>query len=304
MMDTPDTLQSQSPSVYVAAIDPGTTNIAWWVGECNLKEAKVRTMEMVRGCEDTSSATASAPAAMAKANTSSSKTCKPKSKEPVYAISARAAMLAADACISNGVKLAVVETAPQWNTPARISAATVYGVLRGRGVPAVFSGPNTKSKAMQYFADRMGVKLQQVPEELSRKVKGEAEKIRRINKYNSKIVVEALVERSTDVKGKEALERCKPKTDDVSDAMLLACGGLIRTTEEQEKSSAKLERLNKRIEKKRLSEEKKAQKQPPAKKKARTIPSASSVKSKMEPADDSDTSSCFSYSSSSSSSSS
>jgi hypothetical protein len=212
-------MTEEGGSVCVAAMDPGTTNIGTWIGVCDPKKGTVRTISMIRGG----------------ANKDDDTRTKKSKKQPVYAISAQAALDAADACMANKVVSSVVETAPQWNMAARISAATIYGVFRGRGVPVQFSSSVTKARAMQAFAKRWDVKLAGIPETLDRKKKGDAEKIRRINKQNAKTVAKAVIAASGDGEGARVLELYKDKQDDVCDAMLLACGPLFEPEKKKRK---------------------------------------------------------------------
>lgn len=218
--------------VCVAAMDPGTTNIATWIGVCDPAQGTVRTISMTRRGEQDFTTEGARGTHSAK-DASHDKTkkekckCKHKGKMPVYAISAEAALQSAQACLENKVTSVVVETAPQWNMAARISAATIYGVFRGRGLPVQFSSSVTKARAMRGLADKWHVTLTPVPDTLDRKNKGDAEKIRRINKQNSKAVAKAAIEASKDEEGLRVLELYRDKQDDVCDAMLLACGPLF-----------------------------------------------------------------------------
>jgi hypothetical protein len=194
--------------ISVAALDPGIKNIGGWIGTLDLERCEVKTLYGMRGDD-----------------TSDSK----KHKRPVYEISADVAlkMIGMMMELETQPDQVIVETAQQWNVPARISAAAIYGTLTGSGIPARFSSGSTKASAMAYFAERLGLDLERVPEGTDRKDKKQAEVARRINKRNSVMVVTALMEHSHDELGRALLEKFKDKKDDVADAVLLACGGVI-----------------------------------------------------------------------------
>lgn len=195
----------------VSAVDPGTTNFAAWVGKFDEEAGRVSTLYMMHGM----------PADQTEG--------KPKKKKKaVYEITADCAELVADMCERSKVEHIIVETAAQWNTPARISAAAAYGVFRGRKLPVSFSGSNTKSKAMLMFAEKLGItdQLETVPEEWNRKDKTVASKIRLMNKRNAVKVVDALLRKSEDAAGLSTFELGSQKHD-MADALLLACGGVM-----------------------------------------------------------------------------
>jgi hypothetical protein len=216
-------------SITIAAVDPGTVNIAAWVGTFEQQAGKVHTINMMHGVPlDVEN----------KDNTTQSDT-KPKSKakpkkKAVYALTADCAEYVADICQKNDVKNIVVETAPQWNIAARISAAAAYGVFRGRKLPVGFSGPTTKTKAMMAFAEQMGItdQLEKIPEEWDRMDKKTSAKVRLINKRNSQRVVEALLNFSNDAEGIKAFHASEKK-DDMADAVLLACGGVMTVSKQK-----------------------------------------------------------------------
>jgi len=199
--------------LVVSAVDPGTTNIAAWVGKFDQDGGKVCTLAMMHGIPED------------KATDSKGK---PK-KKAVYAITADCTELVADICERSNVSHVIVETAPQWNTPARISAAAAYGVFRGRKLPVSFSSPTTKAKAMLMFAEKLGItsQLETVPPEWDRKDKTVSAKVRLINKRNAVRVVDALLKSSGDTKGMEAFNTNTQKHD-MADALLLACGGVMK----------------------------------------------------------------------------
>lgn len=194
----------------VSAVDPGTTNFAAWVGKFDEEAGRVNTLYMMHGM----------PADQTEG--------KPKKKKAVYEITADCAELVADMCERTNAEHIIVETAAQWNTPARISAAAAYGVFRGRKLPVSFSGSNTKSKAMLMFAEKLGIteQLETVPEEWNRKDKTVASKIRLMNKRNAVKVVDALLHKSEDTAGLSTFQLGAQKHD-MADALLLACGGVM-----------------------------------------------------------------------------
>ena len=191
-------------TVCVAAVDPGTSNIAGWCGEVNLSSGMVKTFTMYKGTPRTKSQT-------------------------VCSLSAECAIQIAEICAKHAPSHIVVETAPVWNMAARISASTVYGVLRGRNFDCVqFSSPVTKAKAIAFFAGKLGItdQLEKIPKELDRMDKKDSAKARLINKRNAVRVVQALLEFSSDSEGYRAMALCTKK-DDMADALLLACGAAL-----------------------------------------------------------------------------
>lgn len=205
--------------VTVSAIDPGTTNIAAWVGDYLRDVGKVRTIAMIHGMPQGDAD-------------------KPKKKKAVYELTADCVEMVADICARSNVSNVVVETAPVWNTPARISAASAYGVFRGRKLPVGFSGPTTKAKAMMAFAEKLGItdQLEKIPEEWDRMDKKTSAKARLINKRNSQRVVEALLRFSEDSEGVKAFHASEKK-DDMADAVLLACGGVMTVSKQKAKAA-------------------------------------------------------------------
>lgn len=213
----------------VAAIDPGTVNAAAWIGSYNPETKKVRTFELVLGN----------PTGEGKKTSASE-------------FAAGVAVWVADKCKEHQVKHALVETAPQWNIPARICAASTYGVLVGCGDfdMVKFSGPKTKQTAIQTFAENLGMtgELETPgPELLQDKDKKTLAKIRLINKRNAVRVVKKLLEFSNDEKGLEVLKENK-KLDDLSDAILLACGMVFTTLLKDKKKPTKKRKAEKPLE--------------------------------------------------------
>jgi hypothetical protein len=80
---------------------------------------------------------------------------------------------------------------------------------------------------MQKIAELLQVELEEVDSDLDRKKKGDAEKIRRMNKRNAIKVAQAAFDRAKDAVGLEAMEKYRDKKDDVADAMLLAFGSAM-----------------------------------------------------------------------------
>ena len=206
----PDVDDGQRRPMIVCGIDPGIVNMSFWVGSIDLEREIVSTLIMDKG-----------PIGQT-ATMVGEKKCK---RQSVQAASADTAMRIADECISKGVECVVVETAPQWNTPIRISAATLYGVLRGKGIGNVrFSSPTTKSSAMISFARRLGIELVKPTDGVDKLDKRSSAKIRLINKRNAIEIVDALLKRSGDSVGIERFESDPSKQDDMADALLLGCG--------------------------------------------------------------------------------
>jgi hypothetical protein len=195
--------------IKVAAVDPGTKNGAAWVGSYCPETGKVRTYAMMLGSPE-----------------ESTETVQKKTKKPAYTIASEIAMWVADKCEENDVTDALVETAPRWNIETRICAAATYGVLVGRRIKNVkYSSPTTKHSAVAKFAEVLGIQadIEEIPSTLNRLDKKDSSKARLINKRNAVRVVKKLLEFSEDVEGLKVLESNK-KLDDLSDALLLACG--------------------------------------------------------------------------------
>jgi len=199
----------------IGAVDPGTTNIAAWIGTYDTSDETVKTLYMLHGSKEEGSALQGGP--------------KKKTKVPVYELTANCVLRVADKCAECSTSQMIVETAPQWNTPARISAAAAYGVLRGRGIAAKFSGPSSKAGAIKHFAEILGAsaQLEQIPEEWDRMDKKTSSKVRLINKRNAVKVVRALMEKSGDSRGLEELAKSPEKQDDMADSLLLACSAAL-----------------------------------------------------------------------------
>ena len=200
-------------ATVVAAVDPGTTNFAAWVGKFDQDAGRVSTVAMLHGVPQDETAD------------DKGKT----KKKAVYAITADCTEMVADICERSKVANIIVETAPQWNVPVRISAATAYGVFRGRKLPVTFSGPTTKSKAMMMFAEKLGIvpQLEKIPPEWNRMDKTVSSKVRLINTRNAGRVVEVLLQRSNDTAGLDAFKSSAQKHD-MADSLLLACGGVMK----------------------------------------------------------------------------
>jgi hypothetical protein len=166
-------------------------------------------------------------------------------KRSVQEASADTAMGIADACEKHKVDAVVVETAPQWNVPIRLSAAATYGVLRGRGVVDVrYSSPSTKAKAIEFFAEQLGIsgELERPPAGTDKTDKRSSAKVRLINKRNAVMVVDKLLAFSGDAVGLAAFAANASKKDDMADALLLACGTAFSVQKEREKLDRKTQR--------------------------------------------------------------
>lgn len=206
--------------IRVCGVDPGIVNMAAWVGSYDPISHKVATTLLIKeniGAE--------------------------KGKKSVQAGSAESALRVADECArGQGVEAAVVETAPQWNVPIRLSAATVYGVLRGRGVRDVrYSSPSTKASAIEFFAEKLGMsgELQRPAKGIDKLNKKTSAAVRLMNKRNAVAVVRRLLEFSGDAVGAAEFASDPAKQDDMADALLLACGTALCIRKEREKASKK-----------------------------------------------------------------
>jgi hypothetical protein len=223
--------------ITVCGIDPGLVNMSVWVGSYFPETHKVSTV-LLRKC------------ACGGSMVSSEDPFLPK-KQSVQASSADSAIEIADICLSRKVEAVVVETAPTWNVPIRISAATMYGVLRGKGVPGVkFSSASTKASAIELLADRLGVHLEEHPAGVDKRDKKASAKIRLINKRNAVAVVERLLERSKDEVGSKAFESDPKKRDDMADAILLGCGTALGVQKQREKDARKSRAARNKVNKK------------------------------------------------------
>lgn len=208
-------------SILVCGVDPGITNMSFWVGSYDPNTFKVHTLRLDKCI--VGDVTSSSP------NDNQTGVRENKKKQhSVQSLSADSAMAFADMCVERNVDVVVVETAPQWNMPIRLSAATIYGVFRGRGVGNVkFSSPSTKAKAINFFAERLGIlgELERPPEDVGDKLdKKVSSKIRLMNKRNAIKVVRRLLEYSEDAIGLESFSTNAKKQDDMADALLLGCG--------------------------------------------------------------------------------
>lgn len=230
--------------ITVCGIDPGTVNMSTWVGSYFPDSHKIKTAIL-------SKCACGAP--LQPTDEEKEDPGDPK-KQSVQASSADSALEIAEACIREHVEAVVVETAPQWNVPIRLSAATIYGVLRGRGVPNIkFSSSSTKAKAIEFFADSLGIKdqLEKHPEGVDKRDKKVSAKIRLINKRNSVKVAAKLLESSEDEVGLKVFKSDPKKQDDMADAILLACGTAFGVQKQREKDSRARERKAKALLKKK-----------------------------------------------------
>lgn len=145
----------------------------------------------------------------------------------------------ADAIMSNpwmtepGTEV-VVETQAMQNVPARIVGTTIYGVYRGLSIPVCFSGSKLKNDTMDYLAGQYGIELIPKPTKEEESVaKVRTRKMHDINKKNSKAVVSRILRDIQDSVTSEKIAssrdtRGKLKADDMTDAVLLGIGLLVR----------------------------------------------------------------------------
>lgn len=204
--------------IVVCGIDPGIANMSAWIGSYDPETAKIQTMLLIK-----------CPIGQQNGD-------KPH-KQSVQAASADSIMPIAKSCVKEGVDAVVVETAPQWNVPIRLSAATIYGVLRGNGVDFVkFSSPSTKAKAIEFFADKLKMSgvLKKAPDGIDKKDKKTSAKVRLINKRNAVMIAEELLRYSEDTVGLTAFGS-ESKKDDMADAIMLGCGIAFGVQKQREK---------------------------------------------------------------------
>lgn len=198
--------------MLVSAIDPGTVNGAAWIGRYDRTQATVTTLAVRLGI---SGLPVAGGAVVRRAG----------AKMPAYESAAALAVWACDQCAAHGVERMMIETAPIFNTTARICAAASYGVAIGSGVRKVcYSSSHSKKRAILAFAEATGLAetLEQQEADIDRADKRQAERARKVNKRNAVTVVRAMLTKSNDAAGLAALEAAAKK-DDIADAILLAC---------------------------------------------------------------------------------
>lgn len=199
--------------MLVAAIDPGTVNGAAWIGRFDQAAGTVTTLAVRLGIAGLPLVNPDEPRRRA------------GSKMPAYEAAAALAVWACAQCAEHGVDSLMVETAPIFNTMARICAAASYGVAVGSGMRRVcYSSSHSKKRAILAFAEATGLtsSLEQQAADIDRKDKRQAERARQVNKRNAVTVVRAMLAKSNDQAGLAALDAAAKK-DDISDAILLAC---------------------------------------------------------------------------------
>jgi hypothetical protein len=219
--------------IRVCGIDPGLVNMSTWVGSYFPETHSIKTKVLAK-CP------CGGPLEPAEKEEEEDDGKSAAKKQSVQASSADSAVGIANMCIVENVDAVVVETAPQWNVPIRLSAATIYGVLRGKGVPNVkFSSACTKAKAIEFFADQLGIEdqLEKHPEGVDKRDKKISAKIRLINKRNSVKVAAKLLEHSADAVGLKAFRSDLKKQDDMADAILLGCGTAFGVQKQRDKDA-------------------------------------------------------------------
>ena len=209
-------------SVRIGAVDPGKINPAVWIGVLHMDTSKIETNWGAAGAEITDAA--------AETRALNASSAKKKSEKPtICEIGAEIGQLIVDQCEGLGIKDLegiVVETPSTFNgrgafvnVGAAVGAGATYGYLCGSGLCKVqMSHSRTKSKAMEYFAGKLGITLEQ------HVVPADKTKNRLVNKRNSKKVIIELLKFSEDSVGSDLLEKHREKKDDIADAILLACG--------------------------------------------------------------------------------
>jgi hypothetical protein len=217
----------------VAAVDPGVVNGAVWIGEIN-GDGKVRTICIKRG------------------NDNIDDNIVPSRKLNMMQQSAQLMLWFKERCIENNVERIIIETAPFWNSLARISGAVAYGVLSDlKGVNISFSGPKTKKASIDMLCARYNLKgllnnhtpTVEGGNNTQQKTKADLERIRRNYKIIAIKVVDLLLEESDDKIGLEYF-RSEKKKDDVSDAILLALGKWIDENKDNSITKKKRNRQN------------------------------------------------------------
>lgn len=129
---------------------------------------------------------------------------------------------------------AVVETQAMCNIPARIVGTTIYGVLRGKSIPVCFSGAKLKNDAMDLMAQQYDIRLEPKPtKETMPDQKTRTKAMHTINKKNSKAIVSQVLRDINDIETGDKIANArdlkgKLKADDLTDAILLGIGLLIR----------------------------------------------------------------------------
>lgn len=194
----------------VISFDPGLTNLAVWLGSVS-EDEHGKAVPLTERIE---------------------KFDLKQSKKGTYEA-------AADTILSNpwmiepGIE-AVVETQDMRNVPARIIGTTIYGVFRGLSIPVCFSGSKLKNDAMDLLAEQY--EIQQIPKP-SKEDEPDAKKRRRmlhdINKRNSKTIISRVLRDIADDKTGDMIANAKDphgrvKADDLTDAVLLGIGLLLR----------------------------------------------------------------------------
>lgn len=200
----------------VLAFDPGLTNFAVWLGSAST-DAQGRTVPVTHRIEKFD--------------------LKKEGKKATY--EAVADTILACPWMTEPDIEAVVETQAMQNIPARIVATTIYGVLRGQGVPVCFSGAKLKNDAMDVLSQQYGVKMEPKPD---KETKGRIKIMHAVNKRNSKLLVSQILRDIGDVHTQEFVAGAKDpsgksKSDDLTDAILLGIGQLICKTTSRKKCS-------------------------------------------------------------------
>ena len=205
---------------YFLAFDPGLTNMAVWAGTVD-KEG----MPLTRYLEKFD--------VVSKIDEDGNKK---KTTTPVYEGVADMILDTPWMINKERIKGVVVETQQQGNTPARIAATTIYGVMRGLGIDVQFSGATMKNKAMEHLSKKLKIELKEKPKRLPKETDEKEKKRRRammhkINKDNSKAIVQKIMDAMAESKiMSDAFEKAGKKKDDLSDAILLGIGLALHVT--------------------------------------------------------------------------
>jgi hypothetical protein len=190
---------------YFLAVDPGITNLAVWGGVVDAKTGLPRTVHL------------------AKFDITAG-------DRPLYEAAVDLVLNTPWMSDASKVSAAVVETQAPKNTPARIVATSIYGALRGVGIPTTFSGSAAKNKTMSSLSKKVKYGMAEKPKRLDKSADEKLKAKRRremhsVNKGNAVGLVRAVLEASGDPVGIRVLaESGRKKADDLADAILLGVG--------------------------------------------------------------------------------
>lgn len=217
-------------SVCLAAVDPGKVNPAVWLGLFDMNSGKIETKWGAAGQDITSAITDQNPT-ICEVGAKIGEMLVDKCKEMGLFSDINKDKDTSDHSDEKCLQGVVVETPSTFNgrgafvnVGAAVGAGATFGYLRGVGIKNVkMSHSRTKSKAMDYFAESLGIS-ENLEHHLPGVDKATKAKNRLVNKRNAKMIVAKLLEFSSDGSGQELLDKHHDKRDDLCDAVLLACG--------------------------------------------------------------------------------